>query len=114
MSAPRSPVCHRPALLLAVVLLGAAPLKAADFNGDGYPDLAIGCPGEWGARQQEGGPVHVFYGGPSCFGTFTEQVINESSFGGFAFPDDFELFGLSVTSGDFDGDGYDDIAISGG
>ncbi|HEX5010930.1 MAG TPA: FG-GAP repeat protein [Planctomycetota bacterium] len=112
MSAPLA--SSRPGLLLAALLLGAPALRAADFNGDGYPDLAIGCHGGWVAAQQEAGAVHVFYGGPTCFGSFTEQVIDESSFGGFAFPDDFELFGLSMTSGDFDGDGYDDLAIDAG
>jgi FG-GAP repeat len=93
--------------LLALVL--AAPLRAADFNGDGYPDLAIGCRGEWVNGQQEAGAVHVLFGGPACLATFTEQVLTESSFG--AVPAAWELFGLAVTSGDFDGDGFDDIAI---
>ena len=95
MSAPRIPARRPLGLLLAVVLFGAAPLKAADFNGDGYPDLAIGCHGEVVSGEPEAGAVHIFYGGPTCFGTFTEQVINEASFGGFAFPDEYELFGLS-------------------
>jgi hypothetical protein len=102
-----------PRRFLALLLL-AAPASAADFNGDGYPDLAVGCHGEWVNGQQEAGAVYVLYGGPSCFGTIEEQYITEASFGALGLPDDFELFGLAVTSGDFDGDGFDDLAICAG
>jgi len=108
----RSPRLWLRHLLVAPVLLAlvAASPKAADFNGDGYADLAIGVRGEQVSGFQEAGAVHVLFGGPTCFGTISEQVLTEVSFG--ALPAAFELFGLAVTSGDFDGDGYDDLAIS--
>jgi hypothetical protein len=37
----------------------------ADFNGDGYEDLAVGVPNEDIGNVANGGAVHVFYGGPS-------------------------------------------------
>ena len=105
-----------PALrLLGVSALVALPAaRAADYNGDGFADLAIGVRGEWVNGEQEAGAVHVLYGGADGFATIADQVINEQSFGSLALPDEFELFGLSLASGDFDGDGFDDLAICAG
>ena len=96
--------------VLLLALLPAA--RASDFNGDGYPDLVIGCHGEVVGGQPEAGAVHVLYGGPGWPASFTEQVLNEQSFGALGQPDEFELFGLAVAGGDFDGDGFDDLAIA--
>ncbi len=81
---------------------------AGDFNADGYADLAVGAPGEdvGPGPQVDAGAVSVLYGSASGLsgsgdGFFTELGSPESGDG----------FGSSLAVGDFDGDGYADLAV---
>ncbi len=85
-------------------------LAVGDFDGDGYDDLAVGAAFEdWGSTIDTGA-VNTLYG--SAFGlTLTGNQIwsqNEFPSGG---NEAFDRFGTALTAGDFDGDGYDDLAI---
>jgi hypothetical protein len=90
-------------------------LASGDFNDDGFEDLAIGVPGESSATQEnciECGAVNVLYGSTSGLGESTSQ---ENQFWhpevqGLSGPTGF-FFGWSVTSGDFNNDGFEDLAI---
>ncbi len=87
---------------------GAAPAgTGADFNGDGIEDMAVGVPGE----NSGAGAVNVFYGsssGPSLTGDkFYRQGIN----GVLGTSEKGDEFGATLAYGDFNGDGYDDLAI---
>lgn len=97
----------RIALALAATF---APLgSAGDFNADGFEDLVVGCPFERVGTVAEAGSAHVFYGtsiGPS---KIDEQVWNAEALG---FALDFDgFFGATCAVGDFDGDGFDDLAV---
>lgn len=75
-------------------------VQALDFDGDGHDELAISDPAESvdnGAR----GIVRIFRRTPTGWQAFAQADLNSGS----------ALFGLSLASGDFDGDGRDDLLI---
>ncbi len=89
-----------------------------DFNGDGRDDLAVGVPGEdvdTGAGTIiNAGAVNVLYGssnGLSATSPRPDQIWTQSTtdVNDLAETDDF--FGSSLSSGDFNGDGGDDLAV---
>lgn len=83
-----------------------------DFDGDGFDDLVIGSPGEdFGTEFDDSGAVNVIYGGPDGPRLDNDRFIDQSDFVGVG-PEDGDWFGHAVAAGDFDGDGFDDLAVS--
>lgn len=84
---------------------------AGDFNGDGHDDLAIGVPREDLSGIENCGAVHVLYGSPTGLSALLSDFwyqgagILESSEAG-------DHFGSALAAGDFDGDGFDDLAVA--
>jgi hypothetical protein len=82
-------------------------VASGDFNNDGYADLASGSPfDDVGAA--DAGLVTVFDGTPTGL-TGTIKTIRQSSAGGGDEAND--RFGSALASGDFNRDGYDDLAV---
>jgi hypothetical protein len=86
-------------------------LTTGDFDGDGFDDLAVSHRAYLDGVEGVG-VVHVFYGSEGSLITGpTVQAIHQGAGGVPGTPEEFDLFGSSLASGDFDGDGFDDLAI---
>ncbi|MCX4243617.1 FG-GAP repeat protein [Paraliomyxa miuraensis] len=86
-------------------------LAAGDFDDDGYADLAIGAPLEDVGAQSNAGSVNVLYGSASGLSASGNQLWNQDSTGIQGVAEANDRFGVRLASGDFDGDGHDDLAI---
>lgn len=82
-------------------------LAVGDFDGDGYDDLAIGAPDEnfeSPSAMTDAGLVHILHGSSGGLTTTGWQMWS------LVAPDDYDYFGQALTTGDFDGNGYADLA----
>jgi hypothetical protein len=87
-----------------------AAVAAGEFNGDGFGDLAMGCPGEDVGTSPDMGAVNILYGsvngltvtGNQFFG-FAELSVGDIS--------NADKCATALAVGDFNGDGLDDLAM---
>jgi hypothetical protein len=79
---------------------GNALASAGDVNGDGYADLVVGSPNSGG--EVSVGRAEVFLG--SSTGLSTTAAWSVDGVG-------HQALGFAVTGGDFDDDGYSDVAV---
>lgn len=85
-------------------------LACGDFDGDGYADLAVGSPFENVGAVVDAGAVQVLYGSSRGL-TARDQVWHQGKPGVPGSNERDDLFGYSLATGDFDADGYADLAI---
>lgn len=97
-----------------------AALASGEFNGDGYSDLAIGIPGKADSTAGLRGKVLVLYGSPSGLqtagGSFpTPLFVSANILGQCGSGNLYQCgdtgFGSSLAWGDFNHDGFGDLAI---
>ncbi|NYV78553.1 FG-GAP-like repeat-containing protein [Streptomyces sp. UH6] len=90
---------------------GTAVAKA-DFNGDGKGDVAANAATAYVSGHAEAGQIAVLYGASGGVTATNRTLISQNTAGvpGAAEPGD--EFGAQLAYGDFNGDGYDDLAAS--
>ena len=81
-----------------------------DFNGDGFADIAIGVPHEGVNGIPDEGAVNVIYGSRLGLTATGDQLLIEPDTVANV-PATGDGFGSALASGDFNGDGFSDIAI---
>ena len=99
---------------------GATEVRS-DFNGDGYSDLAIGSTGGKDSRfigTSGEGRVHVLYGSRTGLTAAGDQRwtqesagIADTKYSSLGGDESGDNFGSVLATGDFDGDGFADLAI---
>lgn len=111
-------------MVISVPLIQAPPAESAlcartangaeyesDFDGDHWNDLPVGAPYEDVGSIVDAGSVQVIYGSADRGLTTRDQVFREATDGVPGAAESGDLFGSSMTTGDFDADGYCDLAI---
>jgi hypothetical protein len=86
-------------------------LAAGDFDSDGHDDLAISIPGEEVGTIRDAGRVVILYGTADGLTAAGSQSREQGQRGVRDVAEEDDYFGQSLATGDFDGDGYADLAI---
>ncbi|MGH3662719.1 MAG: hypothetical protein ACRDTQ_12760 [Micromonosporaceae bacterium] len=95
------------------VAVTARPLPY-DVNADGYAETVVGVPGEDLGADSNAGMFHLLYGAAPGADAPREVGYHQDSSGVPGSAESGDWFGYSNTSGDFNGDGYADVAVSAG
>jgi FG-GAP repeat protein len=86
-------------------------LASGDLDGDGFGDLAVGAPAEDFGPTFDVGIMHVLYGSGSGLSSAGSQVWSQDSPGIRDVAEEGDLFGFYPGIGDFNGDGFADLAV---
>jgi len=87
-------------------------LAVGDFNNDDYDDLAIGAPEDDVNGENDAGAVNIIYGSKDGLTKSGDQLWDQDVLGIIGDgSEEGDRFGHSLTVGDFNNDGIDDLAI---
>ncbi|MFF3344426.1 FG-GAP-like repeat-containing protein [Streptomyces sp. NPDC002779] len=87
---------------------GGRSIAAGDFNGNGYDDIVIGQPVASESGAVSGGQITMLFGTSTGFTTTGMKVIHQDTSGVPGGNESGDSFGISVSAGDLDADGYAD------
>ncbi len=87
-----------------------ASVASGDYNGDGIQDLVIGAPFVSSNQKEWNGEVYIVFGDGSFSSSITDfsQIPPDLTVIGYSSGDQL---GTSLTSGDYNNDGIDDIVV---
>ena len=88
-----------------------AALAAGDFNNDSFADLAAGTPFEDVGTTLDAGAINILYGSANRLSATGNQQWRQGSGGIIGVAEDGDLFGFALAAGDFNNNGFDDLAI---
>jgi FG-GAP repeat len=87
----------------------------ADYNGDGFADLAAGAPGAPvtynSVKRQDAGTVSIIYGSASGLTSSGSKHLSQASTGMPSSPETSDHMGLTLAAGDANGDGRAELGI---
>ena len=86
-------------------------LAAGDFNKDNFDDLAVGVPLEDIGDEQDAGMVHILFGSANGLTASGDLTLHQNTPHVPGSCEEGDLFGHSLAVGDFDDDGYADLAV---
>jgi FG-GAP repeat len=84
-----------------------ATLASGDFNHDGFADRAVGAPLEDAGSTVDAGAVSVLYGSAGGLTTSGGQIFTQVG----SAPETGDSFGDALAVGDFNQDGFADLAV---
>ncbi|MFD9938528.1 VCBS repeat-containing protein [Streptomyces massasporeus] len=108
------------ALTGTLLSAAAAPATAADgthtpradFNGDGIGDVAFSASGAYVSGKEDAGQLVVLYGTKTGVSSAKRSAISQNTTGNPGTAETGDVFGADSAYADFNGDGYDDLAVS--
>tara|TARA_B100000073_G_scaffold29194_1_gene22297 strand:+ start:2891 stop:5410 length:2520 start_codon:yes stop_codon:yes gene_type:complete len=86
-------------------------LSVGDFNGDGYEDLIVAAPEKDKDGKTDVGKISILYGSSSGLSANESQDIDQETKGIPDGGEENDKWGSALASGDFNNDGFSDLAV---